>query len=154
MPSAVELRDAELLLRPWAAGDADEVACGPGDDSEVGRFFGAPFGGVRADPDPEAPAFAIVADGRAVGRIWFAPHKRPFEVGYFLRPDVWGRGLATRSLLLVRDWMAQPLVLCTHPRNERSQRLAERAGFRRDGVVENYARFKDGETTAHRFVWP
>jgi RimJ/RimL family protein N-acetyltransferase len=154
MPSAAELRDGDLLLRPWQESDVAEVGVGPGDDGEVGRFFGSPFGGFPAEPDPEAPWFAIVEDGRAVGRIWFAAHTRPFEVGYYLRTDAWGRGLATRSLLLVREWMAEPLVLCTHPLNERSQHVAERAGFRRDGVVENYARFKDGETTALRFVWP
>jgi len=149
-----ELRDGDLVLRPWQEGDAETVGVGPGSDGEVGRYFGLPFGGFPAEPDPEAPWFAIVADGVAVGRIWCAAHARPFEVGYFLHPSAWGRGLATRSLILVRDWMAQPLVLCTHPLNGRSQRVAERAGFRRDGIVESYAQFKDGETAALRFVWP
>jgi RimJ/RimL family protein N-acetyltransferase len=153
MPSAVELGDGDLVLRPWRDADREEVGVWL-DDPVVGEFFGLPPGGLATDPDPDAPSFAIVEHGRTVGRIWFAWHKRPFEVGYFLRPDAWGRGLATRALILVRDWMAQPLVLCTHPRNERSQRVAERAGFRRDGVVEQYARFKDGETTALRFVHP
>ncbi len=120
---------------------------------EIGEFFGMAFAGFP-EPDPEAPWWAIVENGVPVGRIWTAWGKRPFEVGYYLRPDAWGRGLATRSLILVRDWLDQPLELCTHPRNERSQRVAERAGFRRDGVVESYARFKDGETTAWRYVWP
>jgi RimJ/RimL family protein N-acetyltransferase len=155
MPSAVELHDGDLVLRPWREGDREEIGVTTL-DPVIGEFLGEPFGGfaTEPDPDPEAPWFCIVENGRAVGRIWFAAHKRPFEVGYYLRPDAWGRGLATRALVLVRDWMAQPLELCTHPRNERSQRVAERAGFRRDGVVENYARFKDGETTAARFVYP
>lgn len=152
MPSAAELSDGDLVLRPWQEGDAAEVGLTPA-SSEINTYFGTPFDGF-ADVDPEAPAWAIVDGGSKVGRIWFAWQKRPFEVGYFLRPDAWGRGLATRSLILVRDWMNQPLALCTHPLNERSQRVAERAGFRRDGVVERYARFRDGETTALRFVWP
>ena len=147
------LSEGDLVLRPWRDADADEIGVTPG-SPEIGEFFGAPFDGVWPDPDPDAPWFAIVEEGRAVGRIWFAPHKRPLEVGYYLHPDAWGRGLATRALILVRDHMGQPLELCTHPRNERSQRVAERAGFRRDGVVEKYARFKDGETTAFRFVYP
>jgi GNAT superfamily N-acetyltransferase len=154
MPSAAELSDGDLVLRPWTDGLAQAVAVTPGDEGEIGRYFGEPFGGFPTEPDPEAPWFGICEHGVPVGRIWFAPHARPFEVGYFLRPDAWGRGLATRSLILVRDWMGQPLTLCTHPLNERSQRVAERAGFRRDGVVERYARFKDGETTALRFAWP
>ena len=148
-----ELRDGELLLRPWRDEDAAAIGVGPGDDGAVGRYFGRPFDGAAPAPDPEAPSFAIVEDGRLVGRIWFAPGRRPFEVGYFLHPYAWGRGLATRSLVLVRDWMNQPLELCTHPKNARSQRVAERAGFLRVGEVENYARFKDGETTAVRYVW-
>lgn len=154
MPAAAELRDGDLLLRPWRNDDAVAIGVGPGDDGDVGRYFGVPFDGGSTDPDPDAPWFAIVERGVPVGRIWFAPHKRPFEVGYFLRPDAWGRGLATRSLVLVRDWLGEPVELCTHPLNDRSQHVAERAGFRRAGLVENYAHFKDGETTAVRFVWP
>jgi hypothetical protein len=152
MPSATELADGDLVLRPWREGDSELVGYTPG-SPEIGEFFGSPFEGFP-DPDPDAPWWAIVENGVTVGRIWTAWGKRPFEVGYYLRPDVWGRGLATRSLILVRDYLGAPLELCTHPRNERSQRVAERAGFRRAGVVENYARFKDGETTAWRYVWP
>jgi GNAT superfamily N-acetyltransferase len=149
MPSAAELRDGDdLVLRPWTEEDAGLVGVGPGDDGEVGRYFGIPAGGLRL-PDPDAPRFAIVEHGVVVGRIW--THER--EIGYFLRPDAWGRGLATRSLVLVRELLGSA-VLCIHPRNERSLRVAERAGFRREGVVESYAQFKDGETTALRFVWP
>lgn len=97
-------------------------------------------------------------DGVPVGRIWCAPQQRPFEVGYYLRPDTWGRGLATRSLCLVRDWPVAhgetSVALCMHPDNDRSQRVAERAGFRRDGEVADYAAFKDGTTRALRFVFP
>ena len=156
MPSAVEIRDGDLRLRPWSSRDAEAVALTPA-SPEIGRYFGAPFGGF-ADPDPDAPSFSIVADGVPVGRIWFAAWKRPFEVGYFLRPDARGRGLATRSLRLVSEWLLgqgeHAIVLCTHPANERSQRGAERAGYRRDGEIAEYARFKDGTTRALRFVCP
>jgi RimJ/RimL family protein N-acetyltransferase len=159
MPSAVDLTDGDdLLLRPWTDGDAETVGVGPGDDGEVGRYFGAPYARSFPPPDPDAPAFAIVERGVPVGRVWFAWHKRPFEVGYFLRPDAWGRGLATRSVRLVCDWMyergEETIELCTHPLNDRSQAVALRAGFRPAGQIERYARFNDGETTALRFVWP
>jgi RimJ/RimL family protein N-acetyltransferase len=156
MPSAVELADGSLVLRPWREDDAEAVGVTPS-SPEVGRYFGAPFGGFRG-PDPDAPAFAVVEDGVPVGRIWFAGHVRPFEVGYFLRPDAWGRGLATRGLRLVCAWMRiqgeQQIALCTHPDNHRSQRVAARAGFRPAGEVAEYARFEDGTTRALRFVWP
>jgi GNAT superfamily N-acetyltransferase len=156
MPSAVELRDGDLVLRAWSEADAAAVGLTPA-SPEIGQYFGLPFHGPR-DPDPDAPAFAIVDSGTSVGRIWCAPQERPFEVGYFLRPDAWGRGLATRSLHMVSAWLLAQgeaaVVLHTHPDNDRSQRVADRAGFRRDGDVAEYATFKDGTTRALRFVYP
>jgi GNAT superfamily N-acetyltransferase len=156
MPSAVELTDDDLLLRPWSDEDARAVALTPA-SPEIGRYCGVPFDGFPP-ADPEAPAFAIVAGGVPVGRIWCAAQKRPFEVGYFLRPDAWGRGLASRSLVLVRDFLLASgeaaVVLCTHPENERSQRVAARAGFHPAGEIPEYARFEDGTTRALRFVHP
>jgi GNAT superfamily N-acetyltransferase len=156
MPSAAELGDGDLLLRPWSEQDAQAVGLTPA-SPEIGQFFGLPFGGPR-EPDADAPRFAIVAGGVPVGRIWCAGRSGSFEIGYFLRPEWWGRGIATRSLVLVRDWLVAAgettLVLCTHPDNERSQRVAERAGFRRAGEIAEYARFPDGTTRALRFVFP
>jgi RimJ/RimL family protein N-acetyltransferase len=156
MPSAAELADADLVLRPWSEEDALAVALTPA-SPEIGRYFGPPFRGF-AEPDPDAPAFTIVADGVPVGRIWCGAQRRPFEVGYFLRPEAWGRGRATRSLVLVRDFLLasgeRSIALCTHPENARSRRVAERAGFRPAGEVVEYARFRDGTTRALRFVFP
>jgi len=156
MPSAVEIQDGDLRLRPWNAEDAEAVGLTPA-SPEIGRYFGLPLGGSH-DPDPDAPSLAIVVDGRPVGRIWCAAGSRPFEVGYFLRPDAWGRGHATRSLRLVSEWLLARgeavVVLCLHPENERSERVAERAGYRRDGEVADYAQFADGTTRALRFVFP
>jgi RimJ/RimL family protein N-acetyltransferase len=154
MPSAVEIHDGDLLLRPWTADDAAAVGMTPA-SAEIGRYFGEPFDGFP-DPDPDAPSFTIVADGIPVGRIWCAAQRRPFEVGYFLRPDAWGRGLATRSLRLVSQWLLSKgesvVVLCTHPENIQSQRVAERAGFHRDGEIAEYARFSDGTSRAWRYL--
>jgi GNAT superfamily N-acetyltransferase len=154
MPSAAELRDGDLLLRPWSDEDAAAVGVTP-KSPQIGRYFGLPFEGFP-DPDPDAPSFAIVAGGAPVGRIWCAAGKRPFEVGYYLHPDAWGRGLATRSLRLVSEWLfaqGEPaVILCMHPDNERSRRVAERAGYRRDGEVAEYAHFSDGTSRALRFV--
>jgi hypothetical protein len=70
MPSAVEIRDGDLLLRPWGAEDGAAIGVTPA-SLEIGKYFGLPFGG-SLDPDPDAPSFAIVADATPVGRIWCA----------------------------------------------------------------------------------
>lgn len=152
--------DGDLVLRPWQDGDQELLGTSQR-DAEIGRYFGRAIDHVEAaaplPDDPHAPVFAITESGAVVGVLWFRASARPFEVGYYLRRDCWGRGLATRSLRLVSDWMLDelgeaPIVLCTHPDNVRSQAVAERAGYVRDGVVERYAEFKDGTTQALRYV--
>ena len=60
-----------------------------------------------------------------------------WEVAYMSHPAGRGRGLLTRAVRLLCDWLfvqgVGRLELRTHTGNEASQRLAERAGFRREG---------------------
>ena len=58
------------------------------------------------------------------------------SIGYWLLAGARGRGLATRAVRLISDWAIEDLGikrlrLFTEPANERSQRVAERSGFRR-----------------------
>jgi RimJ/RimL family protein N-acetyltransferase len=156
---AAVLRDGDLALRPWRDGDQELLGVSLADEV-VGRYFGCRLDVAEGQPppaDPDAPIFALVESGGVVGVIWFGRGIRPFEVGYYLHPAAWGRGLATRSLRLVSDWMLDEIgeeliVLHTHPDNVRSQAVARRVGYRTDGATEPYARFKDGTTRALRFV--
>ncbi len=151
------LMDDAISLRPWES--ADLVAAFRSE--ELARYFGRTMGGEPPPEDPDAPMYAIVArePQLVVGRIWCRRGARPPEVGYFLREDAWGRGFATRALTLITEWLLiegghSEVVLCTHPANAASQRVALRCGFTRDGVVEDYALFKDGTRAALRFVRP
>ncbi len=65
------------------------------------------------------------------------------ELGYWLLPEGRGQGHATRALRLASRWaLSQPgvarLELATSPENTASQRVAERSGFRREGVLRSY----------------
>jgi RimJ/RimL family protein N-acetyltransferase len=69
-------------------------------------------------------------------------------VGYWLRPEARGRGAATIAVQLVARWLfdelgVQRLELTTAPENVASQRVAERAGFTRDGVLRALVATKD-----------
>jgi RimJ/RimL family protein N-acetyltransferase len=71
------------------------------------------------------------------------------EVAYFLRRSARGRGLATRAVRLLSAWAfaelgIERLELRTHLENEASQRVAERAGFRREGVERASRAWPDG----------
>ena len=69
-------------------------------------------------------------------------------VGYWLRPEARGRGAATVAVRLIALWAfnelgVQRLELTTAPENVASQRVAERAGFSREGVLRGLVATKD-----------
>ena len=71
------------------------------------------------------------------------------SIGYWVAPRVRGRGVATRALILLARWAVteggvERLVLTTHPENIASQRVAEKAGFVREGVLRSDLRFREG----------
>src|SRR4051794_36830341 len=154
----VQLADEVVRLRPWEAEDQERLGVSLR-DPVLGRYIGARLDAEPAasfPDDPDAPMFSIVEADTVVGVIWFGKGVRPFEVGYWLRQEAWGRGLATRSLELVTDWMLNAkgesrIVLHTHPDNHASQAVARRAGYVPAGVTDPYARFNDGTTRALRF---
>ena len=71
------------------------------------------------------------------------------SVGYWLLEDGRGKGRATRALRLIASWALPEMrlgrmQLHTDPRNVASQRVAERAGFTREGVLRGYDGRSDG----------
>ena len=56
------------------------------------------------------------------------------ELLYALRPDLWGRGLATEAARACIEWLFEThpvsrVLAGADPANERSQRVLERLGF-------------------------
>lgn len=70
-------------------------------------------------------------------------------IGYWVAPAARGRGVATHATRLMAGWAfaalgLQRLELTCGPDNERSQRVAERCGFVREGVLRSHLRWKGG----------
>lgn len=68
-------------------------------------------------------------------------------VGYWLASHARGRGVATRALRLLARWAFEDLAvarleLTCAPDNVASQRVAERCGFVREGVLRSHLRFQ------------
>jgi [ribosomal protein S5]-alanine N-acetyltransferase len=123
-------------------------------DSEIRRRFGL----LKARPTEYlarylelsraggGAAFAICDDvgGECFGLVTFELRDAGrAELGYWLLPEGRGRGRATRALQLMSRWaLSQPgvarLELSTSPENTASQRVAERSGFRREGILRSY----------------
>ena len=68
------------------------------------------------------------------------PRHRHAEIGYALRSDHWGRGIANEAVALVLDWAFRRLDLQRveadiDPRNDGSRQLLARLGFSSEGVM-------------------
>ena len=150
-----ELREGEVVLRPWRGDDAADVtrAC---QDPSVARWTLVPspyslvdaegfIAGREAAWATGQPSFAAVdaATGELVGSFGVVgadPEEGP-EVGYWVAPWARGRGVATSALRGLCRWL---LVEQAAPRvrwkaevgNVASLRTAEAVGF----VVEGVAR--------------
>jgi RimJ/RimL family protein N-acetyltransferase len=74
-----------------------------------------------------------------------------FEIGYWLRTPYCGKGLMTEAVNAVTAFAMQTLqaarveVRCD-AKNDRSRRVAERAGFQLEGILRNDERDHRGET--------
>jgi RimJ/RimL family protein N-acetyltransferase len=65
------------------------------------------------------------------------------EIGYWVAKEARGRGVATAAVVLLGTWLFETLGLArlqihTETDNVASQRVAERAGFRREGMLRSY----------------
>jgi RimJ/RimL family protein N-acetyltransferase len=98
----------------------------------------------------EAPA------DRALGAVIATRrHRDNYEIAYLAAPAGRGRGLMTRAVRILCDWLfangVGRLELRTHPGNEPSQELARRVGFQREGL-ERHSIWLHGER-ADALLW-
>lgn len=157
-------------VRPWAISDVPALVAA-WRDPEMARWMPEetlPFEAeqARAFIDDAAThlstgksvalAIADESTDQAVGSVTFwvwAP--RHWNVGYWVAVDRRRHGLATEAVTKLSRWAfaANPnlarLSLYTMPGNEPSQRVAEHAGFRREGVLR---RWGDGQPEQRDWV--
>jgi RimJ/RimL family protein N-acetyltransferase len=160
-PPDPPLADEVVSLRPLGGQDVAAVEATLA-DQEVARWFDN--GGVVARDvvdraalrweASEAAEFAILDGGACVGSIWLdLLRDERAGVGYWLLPQARGKGLVTRALRLVARWAfdevgVQRIGLLADPRNAASVRVAQRAGFRREGVLRSWVTV-NGERVDH-----
>jgi ribosomal-protein-alanine N-acetyltransferase len=158
LPPATELRDRDTVLRPWRLEDVPRVTqiC---QDPEIARWTLVPSPydetdartwikqTIREWDDRAHAAFAIAnGGGEVVGAIGLRLHRQYSvngSVGYWVAQEARGQGVATAALRLLARWALEEvglprLELVTDPENVASQKVAERAGFRREGVLRSY----------------
>jgi RimJ/RimL family protein N-acetyltransferase len=150
----VKLADGEIALRPPSVEDIPAIveAC---QDPEIPRWTRVP------SPYTEEDARAFLARGAEGSLAVVDPRTEEFlgvigvrdigdsvgQIGYWIKREARGRGVATRALRLVSAWAFDALKLArlqlvTEPENIASQRVAEKAGFEREGLLRAYAELK------------
>ena len=157
------LHDGDLTLRPPRPDDAEAVtaAC---QDAALQRWVRVPspyrrehadawLAGcpVRAESGEAVTLLAEDGDGRLAGSFSLLELARGGgygEIGYWVAPGMRGRGIATRSVVLLRDWAAAALRLRTieilaHRDNVASRAVARRSGFADTGELRTLPRDED-----------
>jgi RimJ/RimL family protein N-acetyltransferase len=146
------LRDEAVALRAWRLEDAAAIVeCIDGDE-EISRWLDQvpqPYtaGDARSyirGIGEQTFAVTDAGSGRLLGSIgiqWNDRHDVG-EIGYWVRADARGRGVATRALTIVARFAferegAARLQLRADVVNTGSRRAAEKAGFRLEGVLRS-----------------
>jgi RimJ/RimL family protein N-acetyltransferase len=92
--------------------------------------------------------FAIEVSGELAGGIGLLPgsdvHAQTAELFYWLGEAFWGRGIATRAVKAVADYVIAHhrllrLSALPYSDNPASCRVLEKAGFSREGILRNNA---------------
>ena len=158
----VELSAGNLRLRPWSVEDAEAVLTALQDD-EVRLWNG--FGEVTVEDvgvwltrrmnwaGGDHASWAVVdASGELLGSVSLHSidaDQGDAEVGYWTVPAARGRGVATAVVDAVCRWAfgtlpVDRIELCHAVENEASGRVAEKAGFQREGRLRRSFRYGDG----------
>jgi len=91
---------------------------------------------------------AIIDDGAIVGWVGFDRidwDSRSTSIGYWLARDRQGRGIMTEAVAALTSyafeaWKLDRVELRIEARNQRSAAIAERLGFRNEGIAQNAER--------------
>jgi RimJ/RimL family protein N-acetyltransferase len=155
----MELRDGDLVLRPWTEDDVPALVAGC-NDQEIAHWIPTiphPYteedarAFLRGEATPAHEAMAVELDGRVVGGIGMGlnSHEYRATMGYWVAAHARGQGICTRALRLLsrhalEELELQRVDLVTDPDNVASQRVAEKVGFQREGVLRAHLRHPDG----------
>ena len=153
------IETSRLLLRPHRAEDAPDVAIACRDELTQ-RWLPLPNPYTEADAlawcTEMAPRFRTSGEGiewvavrrsddRLIGTFGLKRtdwRMKTSEIGYWVAPWARGEGLAVEAVTAIARWLLleqgfERLGLRAAPGNVASQRVAERAGFTREGVARN-----------------
>lgn len=148
----MRLEDGEVALRPRTEADVPAIteAC---QDPEIARWTQVPSPYTEEDARefvrtaPDAQAIVDARTGELLGTVGWRWVDGNVQVGYWVKRESRGRGVAARALRMLSRWAFEELgairvQLVVEPENEASIRVAENAGFQREGFLRAYIELK------------
>ena len=160
----MELTDGTIVLRAPQDDDAEAV-CAACQDTEILRWLpllpqpytiesAREFIDWARDRNEAGDRQLMIVDasgGELLGSIGIGINARMKNglIGYWVAAPARRRGVASRALRILAEWALGEgglgrLELFTDPDNVASQRVAEKVGFRREGVVRAHLEHRDG----------
>jgi RimJ/RimL family protein N-acetyltransferase len=158
----MEVRGEKVVLRQWRLEDVPAVAAAC-QDAEIARwlaFVPQPYTEddarfyirdcLEAGEDRAPFAITDAETGAVIGSIDMRISRmRTGHIGYWLAAEARGRGLTTAALEALSRWVFEAhglgrVELVTDPDNIASQRVAEKAGFTREGTLRSFLLNRDG----------
>ncbi len=153
------LSNEGVALRPWTSADVSFLvaACqdpviaymratvpSPYGEADARAFLAAQEPARRAGARLEL-AIVDASSGDPLGSLHLTvvrSHARA-SVGYWVAPEARGRGAATAAVRLISQWAFDHLGLARlemfiEPANAASQRVAERSGYIREGLLRSH----------------
>lgn len=134
-------RDPEVarwtrVPEPYDEAAAAEWAAESGRQQESGE--GLHLVVAHADTDEFLGAIGVHDVNRTAGRC---------DIGYFLAPGARGRGVMTRAVRLLSEWVfaslpVERIEITVEPANAASRAVAERAGYTFEGVLRSHTAIK------------
>lgn len=146
-----------IFLRPFNVSDAEDVLKWAGDD-DVTRYLR--WDSVqtieeakqhilnKAIPHPWRRSISLVQHGRSLGYVSVKPDSGDgrcrADLAYAVAKEFWGRGIATAAVRMAVEQAFEDfpelvrLQAVVEVENKASQRVLEKAGYRKEGLLEKY----------------
>ena len=150
----MRLEDEEIVLREPTDDDVPALTEAL-QDPEIPRWTRVPSPYTEDDArawlaSTDEERFLIVdrGTGELLGGVGLRPDEDgAAEIGYWVKREARGRGVAPRAVRLASEWGLRDfglarISLMTEPENTASQRVAEKAGYRREGLLRSWMEIK------------